>query len=217
MPRHLEIAAHYEACLAAHGDSHLGVDWPKEEDTRTRHEVMLELIPDLRLPHPEPCSLLDLGCGCGHLLEHLRNTARPWIDYVGLDISERFVDLCRTKFPDRTFHRADLLEGHDFLPEFDYLVCNGVFTEKRSLTYAEMFRFFQDLLSAAWPHVRRGLAFNVMSKHVDWERPDLFHLPYDEAAAFLKTHLSRHIRIRADYGLYEYTVYVYRTPITTHV
>jgi hypothetical protein len=49
-----------------------------------------------------------------------------------------------------------------------------------------------------------------MSHHVDWQRDDLFHLPFDTLAAFLRTEVSRHFLFRADYGLYEYTVYVYR-------
>jgi hypothetical protein len=48
-----------------------------------------------------------------------------------------------------------------------------------------------------------------MSKHVDWEREDLFHLPFDTLAAFLKQELSGNFVIRNDYGLYEYTTYVY--------
>jgi hypothetical protein len=54
------------------------------------------------------------------------------------------------------------------------------------------------------------MAFNVMSKHVDWERDDLFHLPFDELGRWLVSSISRNFVIRADYGLYEYTTYVYR-------
>ncbi len=54
------------------------------------------------------------------------------------------------------------------------------------------------------------MAFNVMSKHVDWEREDLFHLPFDTLAEFLKKELTRNFVFRNDYGLYEYTTYVYR-------
>ena len=49
-----------------------------------------------------------------------------------------------------------------------------------------------------------------MTKHVDWERDDLFHLPFDTLAAVLKKEISRHFVISNDYGLYEYTVYVYK-------
>jgi len=42
-----------------------------------------------------------------------------------------------------------------------------------------------DTLKSIWPSVKIGLGFNVMSKHVDWEREDLFHWGFDEVAAFL--------------------------------
>jgi hypothetical protein len=89
---------------------------------------------------------------------------------------------------------------------------NGVLTEKRGMTFDAMWEYSQRLLERVYPAARRGIAFNVMSKHVDWERDDLFHLPFDALAAFLRQKLSRHIRFRADYGLYEYTAYVYREP-----
>jgi hypothetical protein len=72
--------------------------------------------------------------------------------------------------------------------------------------------FFEKAIGLLFTKARKGLAFNVMSKHVDWERTDLFHLPYDELAAFLKSKVSRHFVFRADYGLYEYTAYVYQQP-----
>ena len=40
----------------------------------------------------------------------------------------------------------------------------------------------------------------------------LFHLSSDVLLSFLKAELSRHCVIRHDYGLYEYTTYVYREP-----
>jgi hypothetical protein len=87
---------------------------------------------------------------------------------------------------------------------------NGVFTEKRGLTFDEMFAYFERTLSAVFAKAEMGVAFNVMSKHVDWERDDLFHLPFDTLARFLIESLTRNFVIRSDYGLYEYTTYVYR-------
>ncbi len=51
------------------------------------------------------------------------------------------------------------------------------------------------VLRRLWPHARRGMAFNLST---------------DFLMALLKTELSRHCLIRHDYGLYEYTAYVYR-------
>jgi hypothetical protein len=89
---------------------------------------------------------------------------------------------------------------------------NGVFTERCGIAYDAMFQAMTRLLTVAFAKARRGIAFNLMSSHVDWERDDLFHVPYDEIARFVVGQLSRHHTIRADYGLFEYTVYVYKTP-----
>ena len=68
------------------------------------------------------------------------------------------------------------------------------------------------MIAALHSRARIGLAFNVMTWHVDWQRDDLFHLPCDTLLAFLKAEVSRHVVLRADYGLWEYTTYVYREP-----
>jgi hypothetical protein len=116
----------------------------------------------------------------------------------------------QSKFPANKFYCLDLLDEKASLPNFDYIVLNGVFTEKRELSFDEMFSYFQRLVTRVFEHAAVGIAFNVMSKHVDWEREDLFHLPFDALAAFLQKDLTRNFVLRNDYGLYEYTAYVYR-------
>jgi hypothetical protein len=95
---------------------------------------------------------------------------------------------------------------------WDYCILNGVFTEKLGMTFDQMLDFTQEILKKIYQKTRKGLAFNVMSKVVDWERDDLFHLSFDQLSQFIKKELSRNFVIRQDYGLYEYTTYVYRKP-----
>jgi cyclopropane fatty-acyl-phospholipid synthase-like methyltransferase len=207
-PRYQSIAAHYVACLERHGDNHFGVDWPNEEDAHTRQRVMLDVIrPGIGA---EPHRVLDFGCGAAHLMEYIRAEKRTDIDYAGLDIAEPFVKLSQAKFPEMRFWCLDVLtDDVSALPRFDYAVMNGVFTEKLELSYDEMFDFMSRTVARVFSLVDVGIAFNVMSKHVDWERHDLFHVPFDEMAAFLIAHVTRNIVLRADYGLYEYTAYAY--------
>lgn len=205
--KYIEIIEHYESCLAKHGDSHLGVDWPKAQDAETRYRVMLDVI---RRPHTGTWRLLDFGCGASHLYEYILANGIQGIEYTGLDLSPKFVELSRKKFPKNRYVCADILEEPEAVPAFDYIVMNGVFTEKRGLEFEEMLAYFERTVRAAFAKTERGLAFNVMSKHVDWEREDLFHLPFDTLAQFLIRKLTRNFVIRNDYGLYEYTTYVYR-------
>lgn len=201
------IVRHYESCLERHGDSHRGVDWPRAEDVPRRYEVMLGVV---RPDGPRPATLLDFGCGAAHLYEHLRATGRRDLVYSGLDLSAKFVALSRSKFPEVQFHCLDVLAPGAELPRHDYVVMNGVFTEKRSLSFDAMFDHLQRVVARVFAAASVGIAFNVMSSHVDWERAELFHLPMDVLAAFLVRDLTRNFVFRNDYGLYEYTAYVYR-------
>ena len=86
----------------------------------------------------------------------------------------------------------------------------GIFTCKLDMTNEQMTDYMVRLLRLAFTHCARGLAFNVMSHHVDWQREDLFHVPFDRMADILQANLGRNYIFRADYGLYEYTVYLYK-------
>lgn len=206
--KYLNIAKHYEACLKTYGDNHKGVDWPKLKDVRTRYQIMLGLIKEKNTP----VTLLDFGCGAGHLFEYIQNNTNilTSIAYTGVDISDKFITLCKQKYPDNSFYCMDILENNKHLEVFDYAILNGVFTEKRDLSFDEMWIFFKEVLITIFNKIEKGVAFNVMSKAVDWERDDLFHLPTDMLIEFLTKNLSRNFVLRNDYGLYEYTVYLYK-------
>lgn len=200
-----KIVGHYEDCLEKHGDTHLGVDWPKLEDVATRYRIMLDII---RLKEDKEASLLDFGCGTAHLLEYINKNGIKGIDYSGLDISQKFVDVAAAKFPDNSFYCNDFFDSYSKMDNFDYIVMNGVFTEKREFSFEEMWEYFTKLIPLVFEKCNKGFAFNVMSKNVDWERDDLFHVSMDSISGFLCKNLTRDFVIRNDYGLYEYTVYV---------
>lgn len=206
-PIYTSIFEHYEKRFAEHGDNHKGMDWPNLDDALVRYQVMWELTQKLHSPK-DTIEILDVGCGIGHFLEYLRRNQYT-ISYQGLDISETFIDHCRQKFPTKTFYHCDLLKN-PFDLHFDYVTMNGVFTEKVSLSYSEMTDFFESLITKVFEIANIGISFNVMSSHVDWEREDLFHLPMDEMAKIIIKNLTRNFQIRNDYGLYEYTVYIYK-------
>lgn len=158
-----------------------------------------------------PFTLLDVGCGPGFAIPYLEERfGSTCTGYLGVDVSAPLIAAARGAWPRHAFELRDIVS--DPLPAFshDHVVLNGVVTAKFSLTQAEMEDFATTLLKAAWNSARLSLSFNVMSTHVDWTRDDLFHWPMDSAVAFCTAHLSRHINIIADYGLYEYTVQAFR-------
>lgn len=204
--QHHTIIRHYEDCLARFGDSHRGVDWPNAADAARRYRVMLDLV----RPSADEKSLLDFGCGASHLYQYMLEHDVAGLRYAGLDASQAFCALSEQKYPQNEYFCLDVLAEPARLREFDYVVMNGVFTEKRELSFGDMFDYLQRMLVQVFEKTRCGMAFNVTSKQVDWEREDLFHVPIGDLTDFIANRLSRNYIVRNDYGLYEYTVYVYK-------
>lgn len=206
LPNYKVISEHYKDCFDKHGDTHLGVDWPNHEDTIIRHQVMLDITNN---KNKDKISILDFGCGSGHFLEFINDNN---IIYYGLDINKNYIDHCKNKFSKLkdNFILGDIHENINIVPNVDYIIINGMFNEKRQLTNKEMMKFVKETLIKLWDKCETGIAFNFMSKFVDWERDDLFYVSLDELGWFLKNNLSRNFIIRNDYGLYEYTTYVYK-------
>lgn len=202
-----------EACeedLLKYGDTFRGAGYTKSADEAAqRYALMLGLVREL----DQPVTLLDFGCGLAHLLDFIEREPRyRLVQYTGLDLSPKYLQAAKARRPDASFLQIDALQSDAALPEFDYIIMNGVFNFRGRIAEESMREYWQQLTSVAFKHCRRGLAFNVMSTLVDWERDDLFHLPFEAVAQHVGRSLSRHFVIRHDYGAYEYTTYVYRSP-----
>jgi SAM-dependent methyltransferase len=208
MTKYREIYKHYEECFNSYGDNHRGMDWPNYDDAQLRYSVMADLVKYSAQKFDSP-RILDFGCGAGHFYEFIKSKGLNY-QYSGCDISNQFVDFCSKKFPSINFFVTDVVAGEPIIGEYDFLVLNGVFTEKQSLSNDEMWSFCRNLISRVCGYAKVGLAINFMSKNVDWERDDLFHLSFDTLTNFISTEISRNFVIRSDYGLYDYTIYIYK-------
>lgn len=205
------ITGHYERRLAEAGATPQGVDWPNGQDLEARFAVQLSLLDGVPAGHRP--ALLDLGCGPGLLLDYLAATGRAGaVDYAGIDLSPAMVEAARRRWPEARFAARDIVAEPLAPLSVDVVLMNGVLTERLGLPQETMEAMAQGLIRAAFDAARVGIAFNVMSDHVDWHRDDLFHWPFDDVARFLTRAVSRHYTLRADYGLYEYTIFVWRAP-----
>jgi SAM-dependent methyltransferase len=202
---YLAIVDHYESCLEKHGDTHRGVDWPREGETLIRHAVMHDLF---REDPSKSLRVLDFGCGASHFYDFLVGKGAANLAYTGLDLSEKFIELSRSKHPGNEYLYLDVLDPAVSLPTFDFVVANGVFTQKRGLSQESMWEYFQKLVKVLAARADKGLAFNVMTPLAEWEHQEAFHLGFEKLGNFLAAEVSRDFTFRHNYGLYEYTTYV---------
>jgi SAM-dependent methyltransferase len=79
-----------------------------------------------------PWSLLDVGCGDGsaipYLLAEADNHAMPTWDYLGLDVSQKMIDLGQAQYPAQTFVVGSFPQGLPVsspLKRYDCILFNG--------------------------------------------------------------------------------------------
>jgi SAM-dependent methyltransferase len=202
------LRMHYERSFRAHGATAKGVDWGEcTADLVCRYDKMAAVMP---AGAAGPVSLLDVGCGFGGFYEHLlaRGIA---VEYTGIDVVAQMIESARARHPGVRFILGDILESSEVV-QYDYVVCNGILTQKLDVPAAEMDGFAARLIRRMFSLCRTGIGFNVMTTKVNYFANNLYYRNPAEMFAWCLTEFTRHIRIDHAYPLYEYTMYLYRTP-----
>ena len=212
-PRYQSIAAHYEACLEQHGDTHLGVDWPNADDVETRHRVMLDVI--RRSPDAQPGAAARLRLRRraplrAHPARRRRRTSStrgstspsPSSPSRARSSPARLVPVRRRPGRRRRGGAAALrLRGHERRLHREARAV--VRRDARSSSSAMVARVFG--LAELGHRVQR----HEQARRLGARRP----LPSPvrrRSPPSCTAEISRNFVFRNDYGLYEYTAYVYR-------
>lgn len=203
------LKAHYEATFRQFGATPRGVDWEGSDKARLRHEAMLRLIAPQEISGRRAISLLDVGCGYGALLEFLTAHGFTNVDYTGVDLVDDMVAHANRQLTGATFVQGDILEMDLADGSYDYVIANGVFTQKLMASDAEMHAFLSRMVEKLFALCRKGVAFNVMTKFVDFESFENYYRHPGEMAD-LASRLTRRFVIDHSYPLYEYTVRLYK-------
>ncbi len=192
------ILKNYESLLAKYGDDPRSCQWKDRASQNLRFDV-LEEVADLN-----GARVLDLGCGTADFFYHLKKKDIS-ANYTGYDLSPAMVNFIKQKNPScRVFVRDILKEG--VAETFDYCLISGIFNNKISNNW----RFLTAVLETLWPHIRKGIAFNLITSYVDYRESHLYYADPCKIYNWIKLHLTRFITLRSDYLPFEYTVYAYK-------
>jgi 2-polyprenyl-3-methyl-5-hydroxy-6-metoxy-1,4-benzoquinol methylase len=205
------LGNHYRRKFEEHGATPEGVDWgPNPEHHRLRLARMLAVL-ELGQPEARP-SLLDVGCGYGSLLDLIKERKLP-LTYMGIDICESMIEAAKARHPDAEWLVGDILEMRVNGP-FDYVVCNGILTQKLDVSIRDMDHFMQAIVTRMFELCRIGIAFNVMTTHVNFMVPHLYYRNPVELLGWCMSAITPRVRLDHAYPLFEYTVYLYREDAT---
>jgi SAM-dependent methyltransferase len=186
------------------------MDWQCENENNMRFQILSGIFGFKNTNFQ--CSVLDFACGTSAFYEFLKLEPKfKNFSYTGLDINNELIECARQKYPQNKYFSGDILHDKSIIKEkFDYVIINGLFTQKLDLSDSEMFSFWKDIISSLWNHCNKGIAFNSMSQFVDYKRDGNYHLEIGSAGEFLKDNISNNFLIRNDYNLYETTFYIFR-------
>lgn len=204
----MEMRRHYSQKFAEFGATARGVDWNKKEDVQLRYEKMLAVIEQGSIIPGTPINLLDVGCGYGELLRYAQQKGLK-LQYTGIDVASNMISWAKKHLPEGEFIEDDFME-HDFdESKFNYVVCNGILTQKLKTSFFDMDKFAKKIIKKMFSLCNQGAAFNVMTTYVNYFSPNLYYKHPSEMLAYCLSEISQKIKIDHSYGLYEYTLYLY--------
>jgi SAM-dependent methyltransferase len=208
LPSELErLRQHYDELARRHGYGPEATHWSSLATQEQRLRVLAEVIRE-----PD-ASVLDFGCGTGHLYQVLRKECAFRGRYTGYDLSGEALALARGRHHDAAFEQRDIFQD-GVGGQFDYAVISGVFNNRLSDNWA----FLTGVLRRLFPRVRRGLVFNALSTYVDYKDATLYYADPEEVFHFCKENLSPAVNLRHDYEIkagvlpFEFTVEVICSP-----
>jgi SAM-dependent methyltransferase len=196
---------HYTETFKKHGPNSLGLDWGVHTNrVELRFMQMTKLLKER-----QNFSILDIGCGYGAYCEFLEAQNFKNYQYTGIDLVEEMITCAASNLPKSNFIIEDFLKLDDSL-RFDYIICNGIFTQKLLISDNDMLEYLHLFLRKMHKMSTKGFCFNAMSKHANFYAPNLFYLLPSDLINWVSENLTRSIILNQSYGLFEFTFYAYK-------
>ena len=178
-----ELIYFYNRHLKDFGDAPQAVRWTPEGQIR-RYETLLKMAGDFSGE-----DVLDFGCGKGDLLGFMKEKGIS-IQYCGIDVNEKLIEMARSKYPEAEFIVMDL-EEEEFGREFDVIFVCGVF----NLRVAGIEDSMKNILRKLFRLCREALHINLLSYYIPQRNVELFYVKPEEILYFAITELSSSVRL----------------------
>lgn len=168
------------------------VGWTDKKNQHTRFKVLFDIgITDYN-------SVLDYGCGLGHLNGYMELNDYSNIKYIGIDINPHYIGMARLMYKDKIFIVSDI-EGDYIKSAIDYVIGSGVFTY--GVTIDEVI----SKIETAYNIANIGVAFNFLSNESGLDEL----LTYDKKEIVNRLSHIGNINLIENYlGKEDFTIYI---------
>jgi SAM-dependent methyltransferase len=194
------IIAQYQSAFREHGRSSAAVLCPKG-----RHGLRFDAL--LAQLDASGKTLLDFGCGLGHLCEHLRQRNID-CQYYGVDVVPEFIASNRAVYPGRNFQQISDIS--DVTGRFNIILASGVFNLRYLDDPAANRAYVEAQILALFDRCDEALTLDFMTSHVDFKREEAFHADPADMLGFAIEKLSRRVVIDHSYMPFEFCMTVFR-------
>ena len=115
----------------------------------------------------------------------------------------------KKRYPKGDFLCGDIFEAKD-IGTFDYLLCNGIMTQKLDASIPQMDKFVRSLIRRMFDLCSEGIAFNMMSSRVNFMVDNLFYRSPAEMLSWCMAEITPNVALDHAYPLYEFMMYLYK-------
>jgi ubiquinone/menaquinone biosynthesis C-methylase UbiE len=191
------IKKFYSDLIDKHGSNNpYSLNWSSEYNQIIRFAILSQV------GLFENKSILDVGCGLGHLHAHLKKVCKNF-SYTGIDIVPKMISEAKKKYPDVDFRAVDFNEFE--CPQYDFILSSGALSFK----IKNWEKIYLEMIKRMFKYARLGIAFNALdkTKHVDDETFAAYSPTkiYEFCASLTEKLILRH-----DYLPHDFTVYLYK-------
>lgn len=190
----------YTDLAVRYGHDVRALDWASRDSQERRFRVLAG-VGDLN-----GYSVLDVGCGLGDFAAWCARQSLA-VDYTGIDMTPRMVELARQSLPAQAFRAADLFslppppEGR----AWDYVVASGIFAKRQENPAG----YLRDAVAHMFSLCMSATAFNVLSTWSPVTEGTEFHADPQSTLEYCRS-LTPWVVLRHDYHPRDFTIYLYK-------
>lgn len=193
----------YDENVVQFGIDAKAVGWGTKEKQYLRFQKLTEVISKT----DKNISLNELGCGYGELVKYMNNNTFDLKTYYGYDISQKMLDLAKKNLCDAQSVDVELFCSPNINTSAKYTITSGIFNVRFNESKEAWQAYIESTLLKISANSSKGFSFNMLTKYVDYESPDLFYGDPLYFFDFCKKHFKK-VSLLHDYSLHEFTLLV---------